>query len=318
MATKFMSKINPKNTACPICGNKKSGHLFDSEDYITSELFGIYECSQCVVFTEIKKDIDLSAYYSDVYYGSRKSGVERLINLARIRAVSKFKNFEQPSLLDIGCGNGSFVERARQNGWESFGTEIAPPNHLKSSGHVYRGDFLDVNFSENSFDLVSLWHSFEHIKDPRKYLSKVRKILKTGGTLLIELPNFASWQAKMFRGNWFHLDVPRHLYHFSPDSLSLLIQKEDFRDIKVQRGSLIYDLFGYLQSSLNLFSKRKNLLFDFLNKKIHFSKLCENHKRDLLTNLIFIGPLGILSCLVFIVELLFKRISGTILVFAKK
>ena len=88
---------------------------------------------------------------------------------------------------------------------------------------------------------------------------------------IIEVPNRESWQSRLTKNNWFHLDVPRHVSHFNPKSIAVLLNLSGFSVLKINHFSFIYGIFGFTQSILNLFTKRKNLLFDFLNGKIKTS-----------------------------------------------
>lgn len=319
---KIMENASTEILKCPLCQNTKLDYLFQSRDYISLEPFGVYGCACCdLAITDTKlTNNNISNYYSKGYYGQRKFLVEDIINNTRIRTLLKFKDLLPPfSLLDVGCGNGTFLMSMRDHGWRSFGTEIAPSEHLRENvkEFIYKGDFKDGNFKENSFDIVTMWHSLEHVKDPLGYFMEARRVLKPNGILLVEIPNFRSWQSKIFKKNWFHLDVPRHLLHFSPKSIEILFNKAGFTNIVVKNSSLIYSFFGCLQSILNSVSNRKNLFFDFLNNKISLYGIYRDHKKDFFVNIILFIPALILSVLLFFVELITGR-SGIILIFANK
>ena len=322
MDTKFIRQKNKTMIKCPLCQSGELDHLFLAKDYISSESFNVYKCSRCdLAITETKStNKNISEYYGRGYYGQRKFLVESAINFMRVRTVSNFKGFGlSPSLIDVGCGNGVFLRSLRERGWKSFGTEIAPPDHFKDDliKFIYKGDFMESNFRENSFDVVTMWHSLEHLPEPLQYFAESKRVLKQNGILLVEVPNFKSWQAKIFKENWFHLDVPRHLFHFSPKSIRILFKKAGLKEIVVKRGSLIYGYFGCLQSILNVLSARKNLFFDFLNKKISLSYIYKNHRKDFFINIVLFIPTLFLSAVLFLAELAMGR-SGIILVSARK
>ena len=98
---------------------------------------------------------------------------------------------------------------------------------------LMEGDFLVSPFAEESFDVVTLWHVLEHLPRPVETLKKIRGLLTPSGLLVIALPNFNSIQARVFRGRWYHLEVPRHLYHFTPGVLRNLLEKEGF-DVRAE------------------------------------------------------------------------------------
>ena len=307
---------------CSACKNKEFTELFSGRDYISDEEFLLSKCAGCgLVITNFDQmSRGLSKYYGSSYYGKRKSFSEDIINRLRVRKIFKILGSTASGfLLDIGCGNGSFFMKLREIGWSAFGTEIAPSDHLKSEAEkfIYRGDLIKNNLKNDSFDAVTMWHSLEHISNPTEYVSEARKVLKAGGAFIIEVPNFLSWQSKIFETNWFHLDVPRHLFHFSPSSLSVLLGKSGFKNVKVENGNFVYELFGWLQSVLNVFSVRKNLLFDLLNGKVELGMLFSDHPLDLLANVFFLLPGLLFAFALSILETLAGQ-SGVILVSARK
>ncbi|MEK7463115.1 MAG: class I SAM-dependent methyltransferase [Patescibacteria group bacterium] len=307
---------------CPLCQNTELDRLFQANDYISLDPFIVYRCAHCdLAITDlglINKNI--SDYYGGGYYGQRKFLVESIINYARVRAISRIKDFAPSfSLLDVGCGNGTFLMSMRKRGWQSFGTEIAPAGHIQQCAgeFIKKGDFRKSDFSGNSFDVITMWHSLEHVEDPLGYLIEAERVLKDNGVLVAEIPNFRSLQAIIFRKNWFHLDVPRHLFHFSPKSAGILFQKAGFNKVKIKNGSFIYGLFGCLQSALNVFSGRKNLFFDILNSKISFGCAYKDHKRDVALNTVLFIPALFFSILLFLAEIITGN-NGIILVSARK
>lgn len=306
---------------CPLCQNTDLPYLFSSRDYISLECFAVYTCPKCdLAITEIKpENEDLAQYYKDGYYGKRKSFTDNIINDARIKKLTALISVSKPSLLDIGCGNGGFFLGLRTRGWSSFGTEIAPAEHLKDDADrfIYRGDFIHNVYVDEQFDAITMWHSLEHVVNPLQYFIESKRILKKDGIVLVEVPNFQSLQATIFKANWFHLDVPRHTLHFSPKSVAILFKKSGLGDSTIRAGSSMYGFFGCLQSMLNVVSRRKNLLFDFLNTKITLGEIYKNNKRDLFVTIVVCVPIVVLACALFTVESVTNR-SGVIVAYARK
>ncbi|MDO8443237.1 MAG: class I SAM-dependent methyltransferase [bacterium] len=316
-------KNNSSNTLkCPLCQSAELDHLFQANDYISLDPFIVYRCACCdLAITKAElADKNISNYYGRGYYGQRKFLVESIINYIRVMAISRLKKFAPSlSLLDVGCGNGTFMMSMRKRGWQAFGTEIAPTGHMRGCAgeFIKLGDFKKSDFSKNSFDVITMWHSLEHVEDPLGYLIEARRVLKDNGALVAEIPNFRSLQARIFRENWFHLDVPRHLFHFSPKSIGILFQKAGLENIIIRRSSLVYGFFGCLQSFLNVLSVKKNLFFDFVNSKVFLSNMYQNNKKDLFINIIFFVPALIASVILFLAETIIGK-SGIILALGRK
>ena len=308
--------------ACPLCKNEELDGVFAADDYVSADTFFVYRCRQCDLgITEFNFKLKkLWDYYGPSYYGNRKSLIENVINYFRVRLMIRVMGSAEPhSLLDVGCGNGSFLVRIRNIGWSAIGTELAPPNHLNGTvkKFIYKGDLINNHIAAESIDVVTMWHSLEHFIDPVSYISEIRRILKHGGLLVLEVPNFLSWQSKFFRTNWFHLDVPRHLLHFSPRSIYYLLEQAGFKNIQVTHGDYIYEFFGYLQSILNYFNRRKNLLFEILTNKMDLNTALRYHLGDCIIDAIILVPSLVLSCVLLFLGILCSR-SGIIMVTAKK
>lgn len=318
-------KVALRYNSCPICEYEYLSYLFEARDYVTEDEFLIYKCSRCdISFTKPElPEEQLKKYYGEFYYGNRKSFSERLMNNARIKKIFKlYGGAKNQTVLDIGCGNGSFLSLLQNYGWIISGTEMSPKNHFINKGlssKIYLQDFLDCRFYDNKFDLVTMWHSLEHVKYPRHYISEAKRILKYGGFLIIEIPNFQSWQARLTKSNWFHLDVPRHISHYSPKSIATFLNSSGFFVSKISHFSFIYGIFGFTQSIINVFTKRNNLLFDFMNGKVRFDNLKYHNIsfRDVIVTIILLPPV-FLFCAVplTLLESLFKK-GGVITIYAK-
>ncbi len=231
-----------------------------------------------------------------------------------VRVLKLFPGNSTISLLDVGCGNASFISLLAKRGFKVSGTEIALDSHFADDSRICRKDLEDCEFSDKSFDVITMWHALEHFIEPEKYLAEAKRILKDGGFLIIEIPNFYSWQSKLTKHDWFHLDVPRHLVHYESKTLVNFLEKSGFSVFKISHFSFAYSIFGFIQSVINIFIKRKNLLFDILN-----GKACLNFAvwRDLIITFLLIIPVSILAIPTAILESIFKK-GGIITVFAEK
>jgi 2-polyprenyl-3-methyl-5-hydroxy-6-metoxy-1,4-benzoquinol methylase len=143
-------------------------------------------------------------------------------------------------LLDVGCSNGAYLAAMREKGWDVEGVEFdrAAVEYARHSRNlkVTQGD-VENALSElpgNSFDVVTLWHVLEHTFDPAAALKQIHRVLKPGGTLMLEVPNFGSPLASLFKKYWFPMDVPRHLYQFTPATLKMMLAKAGFHRFRVK------------------------------------------------------------------------------------
>jgi SAM-dependent methyltransferase len=130
-------------------------------------------------------------------------------------------------LLDIGCGTGAYLATLIGQWPELYGVEPdedAAHRAMQVPGlKIHAGTLESADFPDKFFDVVVLWHVLEHIPNPCEVLNEIRRILKPGGHVLIMVPNIAAFEFKLFGINWMGLDVPRHLYHFSPDTLQRML-----------------------------------------------------------------------------------------------
>jgi Methylase involved in ubiquinone/menaquinone biosynthesis len=143
------------------------------------------------------------------------------------------RNVTEGKVMDVGCGNGGYIMLLKKMGWEVYGIDIST-NALEKikqdpKTHVLNGDLLDQHLPENHFDLVTFWHSLEHTRDPVAVLKEACRITKAGGNVIISVPNFSGIFRRVFKSRWFPLELPRHLYHFSPSILNKMVSRAGFK-----------------------------------------------------------------------------------------
>jgi SAM-dependent methyltransferase len=128
------------------------------------------------------------------------------------------------SLLDAGCGTGEFLDEMRRAGWKVHGLERDASASAWAREHlqlpVETGSLQDLDSSHSSFDAITLWHVLEHLYDPRGALEILHRRLGAKGFLLIAVPNAAALDAEIYRQNWIALDAPRHVNHFTLETLT--------------------------------------------------------------------------------------------------
>jgi 2-polyprenyl-3-methyl-5-hydroxy-6-metoxy-1,4-benzoquinol methylase len=143
----------------------------------------------------------------------------------------------QGAVLDLGCSSGSFLNSLKGSDWALYGVEMSPTiaqiARERTGADIFVGDVLDAPFGANTLDAVTCFHVLEHMYSPREILAKVSEWLKPGGVFVSFMPNIDSAGARIFRSYWYALELPRHLYHFSPKSLRILAQSVGLEEISV-------------------------------------------------------------------------------------
>lgn len=141
-------------------------------------------------------------------------------------------------LLDVGCASGKDLELLQEMGWSVTGVELSPTAAAAARARlgceVFVGDFDQVVLGEGCFDVVRFSHTLEHLPSPRRALEKAHRVLRPGGLLWIEVPNAASLERWLFGRHWYCWDVPRHFYHFTPQTLARLVSGAGFQPVKMK------------------------------------------------------------------------------------
>ena len=227
---------------CPVCGSSAIQPALEARDYTVSEkLFAVWHCNGCTArFTQdVPEKADIGSYYQSDNYISHSDTQEGLVNRLyhRVRAITlhskrdlvcKTSGKKTGLLLDIGCGTGAFLHTMKESGWTVEGLE--PDSGARSRAAERYG--LSVRPVEElfqlppaSYDVISLWHVLEHVYNPEEYVREFKRLLKPGGLLVVAVPNYTSYDASRYGAYWAAYDVPRHLSHFSPRSMQLLMKR---------------------------------------------------------------------------------------------
>jgi 2-polyprenyl-3-methyl-5-hydroxy-6-metoxy-1,4-benzoquinol methylase len=232
-------------TSCPVCGSQEIPVVLEAEDHLVSrETFKISECNSCKLrFTNPRPDSeDLGKYYKSEDYVSHTNQGNNIINRAykiaryfTLRGKEKLirKASSTRTLLDIGCGTGQFLEHSKNNGWKINGVEIDPAARALAS-QTTQTEIYDKleSIDRKEFQVITLWHVLEHLPDLAKSITEIKNLLAKNGSLFIAVPNYLSYEAKKFGQHWAAYDVPRHLYHFSPQSMQTLAKNNGLKIVK--------------------------------------------------------------------------------------
>lgn len=193
---------------------------------------------------------DLTPYYDAAYYGRRHGPTGRICNRRRLGFVQRWLGpGGGRSLLDFGCGEGDFLRAARTQGWDGRGVERDRPSAVSDDLTVVAS--LGELDAGKPFDCATFWHVLEHLDDPVGTLTELRSHLAPDGLVLAAVPNFGSWQARVTGASWLHLDLPRHLFHFTAASITKMFEASGFRVDNISFGEWEYDVIGWSQSLLN-------------------------------------------------------------------
>lgn len=166
----------------------------------------------------------------------------RLLRWSQVRKVVGRR--EKGRILDVGCGDGRFLEAMARRGWEVRGVETSAEGYRLARDRlgpsIWNAELGDCAFPESYFDVVTLWHVLEHVAYPLELLPEVRRVLKDDGVLIIAVPDIESVEARLAGAGWFHLDLPRHLFHYSPRTLVALLERTGLKATKVSHLALEY------------------------------------------------------------------------------
>lgn len=251
---------------CHICSSDLKKKFEEVTDAETNENFAIWVCESCGLGHTLPQPEEMSKYYKN-YYGERHGATANFRAIRRLKLLeSCFESLETKSVLDIGCGDGMFLEKARESGWKTVGTELN--SNIETDLEIY-SDLVEVekNYGTKSFDAITLWHVLEHFKNPMDVLNQANNLLKDEGKMLIAVPNANGLQARFSGSKWLHLDVPRHLFHFSFSALEKIIEETELKILKSWHQEFEYDLLGWSQSTLNKVFSTPNVFFKTLSKK---------------------------------------------------
>jgi len=181
----------------------------------------------------------LGKYYESEDYishtDSKRTLFEKLYHFVKVRAIkSKValitkENSKRGNLLDIGAGTGDFLIEATNQGWTTIGYEpnASAKSLAENKGVVFTDDIFVL--PNASFDVITMWHVLEHVPNLEEYIANLKRLIKPGGTIVIAVPNYKSFDANYYGRFWAAYDVPRHLWHFSKTSIKRLFSDHDLK-----------------------------------------------------------------------------------------
>jgi 2-polyprenyl-3-methyl-5-hydroxy-6-metoxy-1,4-benzoquinol methylase len=258
---KTKQELHARPTSCPLCGSGEVSDFLLAPDrfHMRPELYDLTRCSSCscVWLASPPTPQEMSRHYDEDYHEAitkagegdaeiRWKGSRELIARHKIGG----------SILDIGCSSGGFLSTMKSPAWKLYGIEMesstAERARKNTGAEVFTGDAMDALFAPESFDVVTTFDVLEHVYQPQQFLTKIKQWLKPGGIYYTMLPNIDSWEARMLGSYWYGLELPRHLFHFSPKSLAKLMKSLGLVEVSIKTNQASYLEYsaGYVCGSL--------------------------------------------------------------------
>ena len=286
--------------SCPICTTEMKFKFVTKDYLVTGESFDIVECEACSIRTTTPfpdKKIIGNYYSSDDYisHDDKVSGIfDSIYGLVRTyqlnkkkKLIGKYFNKSNGKILDIGCGAGDFLQYMKENHWNINGVDTSNKARKIANKklNIKVMDPKDWINNKEKYDVITCWHSLEHVHEPWVYLDKIKKSLTLDGFLIVALPNYQSTDAKIYKEFWAAYDTPRHLYHFTIKSMDKIIKPHGLNIESIYRMN--FDPFyvsmlsakhmgksfmsglinGFKSWTLSIFSKDKCSSLIFIIKK---------------------------------------------------
>lgn len=227
--------------SCPLCKRSRTADLHFKNSY------EVRRCLDCDVgfVSPLPAPEQLKDYYSESFFlnGADKFGYPDYQSQKRLnrrnfeglkRAVERHR--KGGALLDVGCATGGFLS-CLGDGWERYGVELSEYASAIARDAVgptvYTGDLLEAPLKEQFFDTITLWDTFDHLRDPLATLARIRTLLKPGGILVCNVGDLSSWTARLMGRRWYLLIPPTHLFYYSRVSLPRLLETQGFQVMDV-------------------------------------------------------------------------------------
>lgn len=223
--------------ACPSCASFTSGNT----RHFVNDVFRIVECPDChlLFVTPLPSITWLANEYNQAY---NRESVSRALNLDSTEIlesllnpawfVSKYRPRESPgTLLEVGFGTGRFLRVMSRRGWKTIGLEFSEAAVQRGDAaglNVRQGQLTDLLEAKDSFDVITLFHTLEHMVRPMEDLRICQEILRRSGKLVVEVPDAAGVPARILAESWPGWDVPIHLQHFVRETLVSMLERAGF------------------------------------------------------------------------------------------
>ncbi|HUT60482.1 MAG TPA: class I SAM-dependent methyltransferase [Phycisphaerae bacterium] len=231
--------------ACEVCGSRADfTPIADGRDYLVHEserTFRALRCIRCGFAFLDSRGLDATTYYSSSYFRAGEAPAALLGRLAMLYLCREARRLARMvpnarNILEIGPGKGSFLRalaatypEARITGFD-VSRDAGDVYHLDDRVRLcYEENLAKAGFEDGEFDLIVMRHVLEHVPRVRSFLPEINRVVGRACSLYVKVPNLESWAARIFGRHWYGFDFPRHLYYFTPDTLTRLLGGSGFR-----------------------------------------------------------------------------------------
>jgi SAM-dependent methyltransferase len=243
--------VEIESVPCALCGSADATLVTVGHDdrCDTPGAYQVVRCRGCGLLRTSPRPTrrSIHRYYPEDYpdYHRQVAQQPRSVPSWRDRRVRVMPPVAPPGrLLEIGTSFGTFLRQSQLDGWDVTGIEFDAGMAARASAltgaAVHAGSVESVEFPRGSFDVICSWQVVEHLHNPVEAVRRCFEWLKPGGWLAIAVPDAGSVEFRMLREAWYCLDVPRHLYHFSPRTCRAMFESCGFVDVRLVRPRTIY------------------------------------------------------------------------------
>lgn len=271
-----------ETVSCYCCGSEESSHFLTAEDDLTGKegFFNYVKCSECgLVYQNPRIPINqIPEFYDSEYIAHRKKKDWGILTPLYEHAMSKhdrdkdklvskyIKVNKDSKILDVGCAVGTFLLHMHKKykcsiSGVDFKEDLTYPGFEKIS--FYQGLFYEQAIAEKQFDLITMWHFFEHDYDPNQSLQMAKKSMKDDGLLIIEVPRLDSLTFKLFKHKWPGVQAPQHTALYDKKSLLSILEKNGLE-------VTAYLPYGAFPPYFYIFT---GTYFTFIGKKLNLDKI---------------------------------------------
>jgi len=227
---------------CPVCGKTGAQPWLRAPDRLhgRQEQYTLLRCPGCSVvwLDHPPKAEEMHLHYTNAYDRLISAGGQNAPQRWRDRKATLTEYKQSGALLDLGCSSGAFLEFMRSDSWKLYGIEMsreaARTAEQNSGAKIFVGSILNARFPRESFDVITCFDVFEHLYEPRRVMARVAEWLRPGGIFYVLVPNIDSAEARVFGTYWHGLEMPRHLFHYSPASLQFLAELAGLRTTSLE------------------------------------------------------------------------------------